>query len=163
MNYQIRNAKQEDLERIQEIYAIAREFMAQNGNPDQWGSNYPPQSCLEQDILRGELFVLENQSRICGVFYFSVTEDPTYAEIFGGSWRSDSPYGVIHRIAGDGSGGILSAAVSYAQNQISHIRIDTHEDNTVMQKALAKQGFQMRGTIYIEDGSPRYAYGRLTE
>lgn len=161
MNYQIRNAKHEDLERILEIYAFARSFMVQNGNPQQWGSNYPPRDCLEQDILRNELFVLESDGVIHGVFYFAIGEDPTYAAIYDGSWRSNTQYGTIHRIAGDGSGGILAAAVSYAQQQIPHVRIDTHQDNTVMQKALVKYGFHKRGIIYIEDGTPRLAYDKL--
>ena len=35
MNHQIRNAEREDLPRIEEIYAYARSFMAQSGNPNQ--------------------------------------------------------------------------------------------------------------------------------
>ena len=72
-------------------------------------------------------------------------------------------YGTIHRIAGDGSGGILKTAVAFAKRRISHVRIDTHEDNYVMQKAVTKQGFEKRGIIYIADGSPRLAYDLLVE
>ena len=37
----IREARTEDLERILEIYEIAKAFMRQTGNPHQWNSRYP--------------------------------------------------------------------------------------------------------------------------
>lgn len=163
MDYSVRKAKKEDLFRIEEIYAYARKFMAETGNPNQWKNNHPPVSQLEEDIQKGNLYVISDQNEIHGVFYFYIGEDPTYLKMDGGRWRSDTPYGTIHRIAGDGSGGILSTAVAFGKTLINHIRIDTHEDNVVMQKAVAKQGFQKRGIIYIADGSPRIAYDYLME
>lgn len=163
MEYQVRAAAKEDLPRILEIYAIARSFMVQTGNPNQWKNNHPPRAQLEADILRRDLFVLENDTGIHGVFYFWIGEDPTYGVIDGGKWRSNSSYGTIHRIAGDGSGGILSSAVAFGKKQIKHLRIDTHEDNKVMQNAVAKQGFQRCGIIYLENGDPRIAYDLLIE
>lgn len=157
MHYSIRKARSEDLPRILEIYRYARQFMAENGNPNQWGQNHPPVSQLQQDIAIGDLYVITGEEGIHGVFYFFIGEDPTYGYIEG-SWLSDAPYGTIHRIAGDGSGGLLKTAVAFAKEKIDHIRIDTHEDNHIMQRAIAKQGFRRRGIIYIADGSPRIAY-----
>ena len=157
MNYTVRNAVSEDLPRIEEIYAYARKFMAETGNPNQWGKNHPPVEQLQEDIREGNLFVITDEAGIHGVFFFLIGDDPTYAAI-DGAWHSDSPYGTIHRIAGDGSGGILAAAVAFAKQRIDHIRIDTHEDNKVMQRALPKQGFRRCGIIHIADGSPRIAY-----
>lgn len=37
----IREARIEDIERILEIYDIAKAFMRQTGNPHQWNSRYP--------------------------------------------------------------------------------------------------------------------------
>ena len=160
MEYQVRTAQYTDLSRIEEIYRMARQFMADNGNPNQWGKTNPPTSQLEQDIARGELYVIQSENIIHGVFYFAIGEDPTYGYIEG-SWLSDAPYGTIHRIAGDGSGGILKTAVAFAKTKTDHIRIDTHEDNKIMQNAVTRQGFQRRGIIYIADGSPRIAYELL--
>ncbi len=161
MNYHIRNANFEDLERIEEIYASARAFMAKTGNPHQWGKTTPSHIQLVQDIRERKLYVMEENGMIHGVFFFWIGEDPTYVVMEEGSWRSHTTYGTIHRIAGDGSGGILRAAVEYGKQRIHHLRIDTHHDNIVMQKALAKQGFSRRGIIYIADGSPRIAYDHL--
>ena len=163
MDYIVRKANREDLIRIQEIYAYARAFMADTGNPNQWKNNHPPVSQLEADIAEGNLYAITNESGIHGVFYFYIGEDPTYSRIDGGTWRSDTPYGTIHRIAGDGSGGILRTAVEFGKQHIDHLRIDTHEDNKVMQNAVAKQGFQRRGIIYLANGEPRIAYDLLTD
>ena len=49
-NYAVRNAVPEDMPRILEIYAIARKFMAQTGNPTQWGNTHPEDAGLREDF-----------------------------------------------------------------------------------------------------------------
>ena len=158
MRYIVRNAVQSDLPRIEEIYAYAREFMAKTGNPNQWGKTNPPHEWLVDDIEKELLHVITDESGIHGVFYFYIGEDPTYGVIEDGAWRSNETYGTIHRIASDGSGGILRTAVEFCKKQISHIRIDTHHDNVIMQNAVAKLGFERSGIIHLANGSPRIAY-----
>ena len=154
----IRPATQADMERILEIYSLARAFMAENGNPTQWKDGYPQPDMLEEDIRLERLYVVESD-RVCGVFMFTVGEDPTYTHIEG-QWGSSTPYGVIHRIAGVG-GGVFQAALEYCSGVIHHLRIDTHEDNKPMQRAVEKAGFTRRGIIYVADGTPRIAYDRI--
>ena len=158
MSYIVRNAVQSDLPRIEEIYAYAREFMAKTGNPNQWGKTNPPHEWLVDDIEKELLHVIEDEVGIHGVFYFYIGEDPTYGVIEDGVWRSNETYGTIHRIASDGSGGILRTAVEFCKKEISHLRIDTHHDNVIMQKAVAKLGFERSGIIHLANGSPRIAY-----
>ena len=161
MSYNVRKAQREDLKQIEEIYAGARLFMEQTGNASQWGKHYPPVDLLEQDIAEQTLYVISEKETIHGVFYFWIGEDPTYQVIYDGFWRRQTSYGTIHRIASDGSGGILAEAVSFASRQISHLRMDTHRDNHIMQRALEKQGFQKCGTIYLPDGTERIAYDKI--
>ena len=158
--YQVRQAKWEDFDRILEIYAVARDFMAKTGNPTQWGTNYPPVDMLEGDIPAGNLYVVEDEA-IHGVFAYFTEPDPTYGYIEDGEWLDDSPYGTIHRVAADGSGGVFTAVLNYAAVRNPHVRIDTHEDNRVMQHVLEKHGFQRTGIIYLEDGDPRIAYEKV--
>lgn len=153
----------DDLPRIEEIYAYARKFMAETGNPNQWGNTTPQTCLLEDDIEKGDLYVLIHDHMIHGVFYFYIGPDPTYGVIENGYWRSNTPYGTIHRIAGDGSGGVLAAAVAFGKQRINHLRIDTHDDNKIMQHAVAKHGFQQAGIIHLANGSPRIAYDLLLE
>lgn len=161
MEYEIKKASPEDLPAILEIYAGARAFMAKTGNLNQWKNVHPPRQLLEQDIREGNLYVISSEGDIHGVFAFFLGEDPTYRVIQGNGWRSSAPYGTIHRIAGDGSGGILHACVGFCRKQIGYLRIDTHEDNYVMQGAVKKEGFVPCGIIHIADGSPRIAYDLL--
>lgn len=163
MDYMVRKAVWEDLPRIEAIYAYARKFMAETGNPNQWGKTTPLTSQLDEDIQKGDLYVILDQTGIHGVFYFYIGPDPTYGVIYDGAWRSESPYGTIHRIAGDGSGGILATAVAFSKTHCNHLRIDTHEDNKIMQRAVAKQGFARCGIIHLANGSPRIAYDLLVE
>jgi hypothetical protein len=161
MEYFIQHASEKDLGIIINLYAHARKFMEANGNLNQWGKTYPDDETVRRDIARENLYTVGDSCGIHGVFYFACEADPTYEIISDGAWSSDRPYGVIHRVAGDGSGGILKAAIGYAAENIGYLRIDTHEDNSVMQKALRKLGFHECGIIFVEDGSPRIAFDRI--
>lgn len=155
-------AAKQDLPVILELYQCAKDFMLRSGNPYQWPCGYPWESLLLQDIEKGQLFVCRNDSGIYGVFAFIIGEDETYLKIDGGAWLSDTPYGTIHRIAGNGTQkGIFAEAVSYCEGKIPHLRIDTHEANRLMQHLILKHGFQKCGTIYVFDGTPRIAYEKV--
>lgn len=158
----IRLAQTEDLPRLLEIYQAARAFMRANGNDGQWAGGYPGVEVLTEDVELRRLYVIQDSAVTGGCFMFEPGPDAAYREIFGGKWGAEEPYGVIHRIAGDGSiKGILARAVAFAQQRCGYLRIDTHEKNTPMQRALAKQGFSYRGVIFLADGSPRLAYDRI--
>lgn len=161
----IRRATLEDMDALQEVYIYARRFMAETGNPNQWGDSYPSAELLISDISKGELYIMEEkqangvQPCICGAFAFPIGEDPTYQHIEGGAWLNDHPYGTIHRIAGNGTvSGLLQKAVNFGLTLVDTIRIDTHEDNKVMQHLIEKAGFNYCGIIYAADGFPRLAY-----
>ncbi len=98
----IRKALPEDMPVILKLYEQARRFMAEHGNPWQWGNTSPAQNVLEEDIRKERLYLCERDEKICGVFAFPVGEDPTYAKIEGGGWKLNTPYGTIHRMAGNG-------------------------------------------------------------
>ena len=164
---QIRKSTEQDLGRMLEIYAVARRFMAEHGNPNQWGPRgWPPEALLRRDIESGRSYVcLNDAGRVVGTFFFDQGADiePTYRQIADGAWLDDGPYGVVHRIASDGSErGVGAYCLSWAYGQCGHLRIDTHGDNTVMQGLLGKLGFVHCGTIYVyEDNDPRLAYEKL--
>jgi len=154
----IRRAISSDLPIIEEIYEAARAFMRQTGNPNQWGTKNPPVSFLVEDIEIGRLYVVEREGKICGCFMFEIAEDPTY-RVIEGEWLDDSPYGVIHRVASlPEEHGIFKEVFSFAYGRITHLRIDTHHDNKIMQRVLGKYGFSPCGIIHLANGSPRIAY-----
>lgn len=158
----IRTAQPRDLARILEIYDYARGFMEKTGNASQWGKHFPPEELLREDIRAQRLFAIEEGGEVHGVFAFLIGDDPTYQTIEQGSWLACSAYGTIHRIAGDGQvHGLLRQAVDFGWERIPHLRIDTHEDNRVMQHLIEKCGFAYCGVIHVDDGSPRLAYERV--
>ena len=154
----IRCASTNDLEEIGAIYARAREYMRQTGNPTQWGEHSPALSVLEEDIRLQQLYLLEDDAGIQAVFALIPGEDPTYRNIKG-SWLNEAPYAAIHRVASAGKrNGVLVECLNYCTKQYTNLKIDTHFDNRIMQHLLEKYGFCMCGTIYLENGDPRIAY-----
>lgn len=65
----IRKTQLSDLPRLQEIFAIARRFMAETGNPTQWEEDYPS----EEDLRR------------CMAKRWTVCHDPSYSQ----QWRGE--------------------------------------------------------------------------
>lgn len=163
----IRKTTKDDLERVMEIYAYARKFMAEHGNPNQWAArNWPPEELIKEDIEKGLSYVCEDDAgNVVGIFFYNDGKDiePTYLRIEDGRWIGDDTYGVVHRIASDGSvKGIGSFCINWALEKSGHLRIDTHGDNIVMQNMLKKLGFTHCGTIYVkEDNYPRLAFEKV--
>ncbi len=157
---EIRKEEVNDRERIRELYTMARAFMLEHGNPDQWGDYYPPAEMDERDILDGKSYVCAEGEAILGVFFYEEGVEPDYLDIYEGAWLNDEPYSVIHRIAAPtGKKGVASFCIRWCcENSGGNVRIDTHRNNIPMQKMLEKNGFVRCGVIYIQDGSERIAY-----
>lgn len=156
---EIVTAKETDLSRILEIYDIAKAYMRASGNPNQWNGAYPDPETLRTDIEKQRLYVYKKNGNIHGVFMLLLEEEPTYAYIEDGSWREETPYGTIHRLAGDGEvKGLFAKCVAFCEGKVKYLRTDTHFDNHTMQHLLEKNGFERRGIIYLKNGDPRIAY-----
>ena len=161
---QIQKAQPEDLAGILPVYAAAREFMRSTGNPRQWGDSFPPEDLLREEIQSGGLYTVSEDGEILAAFYFAPGPDPCYRVIENGRWLNAEPYYVIHRVASSGKKkGLLPVILQYCEAQAENIRIDTHDDNRVMQHLLEKNGYTRCGRVYMEDGSPRIAYQKCVK
>ena len=158
----IRKSTPADLPRLLVITELARQFMAETGNPNQWRSGYPTSELLLRDMAKGNSYVCEEDGLgVVATFYFGIEEEPTYAELSGGQWLNDEPYGVIHRLASSGEvRGVARFVFDWCCNQVENIRVDTHADNRKMQELLTSFGFTRCGVIIASDGYPRFAYQR---
>lgn len=155
----IRHSTPADLPAMEAIYADARRFMAENGNPTQWTGGYPVRWMLDEDIAIGRSYVCEDEGEIVATFVFAVMDDPTYKKIYEGTWLSDDAYGVVHRIAAKGRRkGVAGFCLDWCYEQCGNVRIDTHRNNIPMQNALKKYGYKYCGIIYLEDGDERLAF-----
>lgn len=149
----------EDIEKFMEIYEKARKFMIKSGNKNQLINGYPSKEIILEDIKNGNFYVLKDDKNILAIFTFIGGIDNTYLKIYDGSWRNDSPYFTIHRIASSFiKYNVFHEVIEFCKTKTNHIRIDTHKDNIVMQKAILKEGFTFQGIIYLENGDPRLAY-----
>ncbi|MBQ8309722.1 MAG: GNAT family N-acetyltransferase [Clostridia bacterium] len=154
-------ARYEQLDEILEIYASARRFMRESGNTEQWSGGYPSREVLEHDVAQEQLYLCVEDGEILGVFCYFEGIDPTYVQIFDGTWLNDHPYGVMHRVAVAKRGrGVASFCFAHCFEQCKNMKIDTHKDNLPMQRALERNGFVRCGIIHLENGDPRIAYQR---
>lgn len=151
----IRLANTSDTNRIFEIYEYARAYMKAQGNPYQWGDDRPEKSLTKDDIKNQRCYVMEDDGHIFACFVFTIGFEKEYEAKF----PSKVEYGVIHRVASDGSKrGIVELIVDFAKGKVNFLRIDTHEDNKTMQRAIERQNFKRLGIIYLEDKSARILY-----
>ena len=155
----VRKASPSDFALVMDIYKIARDFMSKTGNPNQWKNSRPTEEQIGEDIENGICHVIFDKEGIHGVFALCEGVDSTYLYIEDGAWLDDAPYVTIHRIASDQKvHGILKCAMEYCQQYADSIRIDTHNENAVMQHVLLKNGFKKCGIIYLKTGEPRIAF-----
>ncbi len=164
INIKIQPAVTEDLDRLMEIFALAREFMHTTGNPNQWINGYPQREFMAGEIEQGHCYVCRTPERtIVATFCLLPSPDPTYSKIYDGQWLNDEPYHVIHRIASDGSvRGIGKRCIDWCAKRCDNLRIDTHADNHIMQSLAERCGFVRCGIIYVANGTPRIAYQRTS-
>lgn len=158
----IRRANKDDLNSIEQIYDLARQYMRSTGNHAQWINGYPSAEIIKNDLENEVLFVVEDVE-IQAVFAMIQGEDPTYLKL-DGDWLNDQPYATLHRIASKGTRkGFFNLIVTYAWSNCPNLRIDTHQNNAVMRHLIEKNGFAFCGIIFLGDGTPRLAYQKVSE
>lgn len=138
----IRHAALEELDAVMKIYASARTFMAENGNAEQWGTQYPQREVILEDLKKKQLYIYEEDGQIGAVFVFFIGEEPDYERPVKGQWTGMAPYGVLHRIAVVQYGkGIASKCLQWCYEQCHNMRGDTGQKNRSMQRLFEKNGF----------------------
>lgn len=155
----IRQAEIKDIPELMRVFDVAKQYMRDSGNPNQWGATYPPLKDLTAEINDGFIYALEDETgHIYGTFLLMDIPEPTY-EYIKGEWLDNSPYGTIHRVAADGTKkGVFNELIEFARERFFHLRIDTHRDNLTMQHVVIKHGFKYCGIIYLKNGDERLAY-----
>ena len=159
----IRKTTSGDLPAIMQLYADARVFMRESGNLKQWLNSYPPQKIIEQDIEDNNSYVCIENNEIVATFFFNMLPDPTYT-VINGKWLNQDPYGVVHRIAASRKiKGTGTFCLNWCFEQCHNLKIDTHCDNTPMQKLLHKLGFTYCGIIWLLNGDERMAFQKSND
>lgn len=159
----IRKATTADIDAIMACIADAQQLLKSCG-VDQWQDGYPTAEIIENDIARGESFVVTEGEDVVATAVISFAGEPTYKRIEG-EWKNNNPYAVIHRLAVRNTSygkGYAKAVFNYAELlcskcKISDLRVDTHADNHIMQRLLEQLGYKYCGVITLLSGAKRIA------
>ena len=130
----------------------------------QWHPGYPTFKTIEEDIKNGVGFVFVEGDEVLGYCCIIIGDEPAY-HIIDGAWKTERSYAVVHRMAfrkecrGKAlSGQAISLIKEYClANGINAIRVDTQDENKVMQHILHREGFEYCGLVTF-DGGPKLAY-----
>ena len=165
---EFRKAAASDVEDIMKIIKQAQAYFKENC-VNQWQNNYPNNETIKNDIEKGYGYVLEDNGEIIGTVAVCFNGEKTYDIIYGGEWISSGEYAVIHRMAVDNAykgAGLSSVIIKHIENicldkGVHSIKIDTHSENTSMQRVIKKNNFKYCGIIYVEDKSSRVAVEKI--
>ena len=140
-------------------------FLFEN-NIFQWNAFYPNKNAFEKDVARGELYVIEANSKLIGFVTMSTLMDKEYISV---SWLTQSKKNLyIHRLAihpkyqGKGyAQQLMSFAETHGiSNGFNSIRLDTFSKNLRNQKFYELRGYQRLEEIKFPNQSeyPFYCY-----
>ncbi len=150
----IRHAKISEIPDILIITDACGAYMIKKGIY-QWNEHYPSQEAFEEDIDRGELYILEDKGHLVGTIVISTFMDSEYMPIAWLTENKDNVY--IHRIAvhPENQGkGYAQKLMDFAENRAKEngfisIRLDTFSQNERNQKFYETRGYQKLGDIYL--------------
>lgn len=159
----LRKVCAEEVKTAYQCIEDAREYQRAQGF-EQWHEGYPTLQLLQEDCEAGIGFVFVEDEAILGYCCMVLGDEPAYYDI-DGAWKTDRPYGVVHRMAFGNQGrgkGLAVKAIALIKNYcvehgIEAIRVDTQEENKVMQHILNREGFVYCGMIHFDNG-PKMAF-----
>lgn len=167
MEYTFRKAKAEEQNEIWKILEGAILRRKKDGS-DQWQDGYPNPSVVENDIKKGNGFVLlDTQENILGYAAILINDEPEYANIKG-KWLTNEDFIVMHRVAISDQyigKGLAQTMLKYMEeyalsNTIYSIKADTNFDNAGMLKIFEKMGYTYCGEVTFR-GTPRKAFEKV--
>lgn len=150
----IRRAKLQEIPEILSMVRACAEHLAAQGIY-QWNDLYPGREIFECDLVREELFILEDSGQIIGCIVASTYQDLEYRNV---AWLTPDNHNIyVHRLAvrHDQQGkGYAQQLMGFAEDfarvaGAPSIRLDTFSRNIRNQKFYEKRGYQRLGDIYF--------------
>ena len=166
MDYHFRKAQMSEASQIWDVLQQAILRRKEDGST-QWQDGYPNLQVVNNDIEKGQGFVLVEGETIIGYSAVIINDEPAYDEIEG-KWLTTDDFVVIHRVAISEKHlgkGLAKMIIRYVEefalkNDIYSIKADTNFDNTAMIKIFDKMGYTLCGLVYLRE-SPRKAYEKV--
>ncbi|UZH53930.1 GNAT family N-acetyltransferase [Salinimicrobium tongyeongense] len=164
----IKPAKIEDLPKIKNLTEACALAMQKRGIL-QWNEFYPSLERLKNDILQGEMYLLEEEGNIEGIIVLTPAIDEEYIPV---EWLTPNGNNLyVHRLAtkpekwGSGHGRrLMDFAEDFAKKQhCVSVRLDTFSENKRNQKFYEARGYKRLGNIYFpkQSESPFYCYEKI--
>lgn len=164
-------ARREDIPRIMEIVADARESLGRY-KVDQWQGAYPNPAVFEADVEREELYILRHGQETAAFFMLTDRPEPGYDAITDGKWTPDLPYCVLHRsaVAKEYRGTAMAGYMLHCAEERARalggraVRVDTHRKNKPMRELLKSNGYRYRGNVLVAENGhdpARQAYEKI--
>ncbi|MDD5148944.1 MAG: GNAT family N-acetyltransferase [Flavobacterium sp.] len=166
MNYHFRKAEISEISQIWNILQQAIVRRKADGS-NQWQDGYPNPEVVQNDIKKGEGYVLTDRKTIVGYCAVVVNNEPAYKKIEG-KWLTNDDFIVFHRLAisekylGKGLAKMIFKFIEdfAITNNILSVKADTNYDNIAMLKIFEKSGYTYCGEVYFR-GSPRKAFEKV--
>ncbi len=156
----VRLAKMKELDKIVEIMDREKLNMKKSGI-NQWDRKYPTKSIYEEDINKGELYLVEVGGEIGGFGVINKKIDKKYDSI---NWTLKEKCYSMHRVIVNselgkkGIGNFLFLHMEkLAKNEgIRTIHIDTYIENFKAQKLFLKLGYKRVEEFKLKEGMKNF-------
>ncbi|MCL1873195.1 MAG: GNAT family N-acetyltransferase [Clostridiales bacterium] len=156
VDYLIRSGGLGDLEPVVALYGEAAAAMRREGI-EQWDEIYPDRTTLEQDLLRGEMFILVKGQPLAAMA-LSTYQDEEYSQV---DWAyRQGRVLVLHRLCvspafwGRGlAGQMMDFAEQWGRDQgFSTLRLDTFTANPRALRLYQSRGYHLAGQVLFRKG-----------
>lgn len=133
----------------------------------QWDENYPQARDFQEDIVAGDLYIIERDANLVAFVCVNKIEPAEYADL---EWSSSQQGMVIHRMSvhpdyrrtGLGVELMKFAETLARSNHIPYIKTDTNFKNEKMKTLFAKCDYKFIGQINFSDkDTPFYCYEKI--
>ncbi len=161
----IKPALKKEIDAVLKVTAACNLFMRSKGII-QWTANYPSRKAFENDVLRGELFLLTLDNSIIGCIVVSSEIDEEYKPV---KWLTPtSRHKYIHRLAihpNHQKKGYAKKLMNFAEDLAKKegcvsVRLDTFSQNKGNQQFYESRGYEKLESIFYPEQSqdPFYCY-----
>lgn len=152
----MRSATPADMPAVHAVYRAATADMQACGIA-QWDALYPTVTILEDDLERGELYVVETEAGVQAAVVLNEACDPAYADA---DWQFAGPALIVHRLcvhpAAQGGGlgrGLMAEVERWAlEHGYADLRLDAYAHNLHAQRMYARLGYVKRGEAVWRTG-----------
>jgi ribosomal protein S18 acetylase RimI-like enzyme len=152
----IRHANSQDLKTVMNlIRSCVNHMEAQEIH--QWDEIYSDESIIKNDIVKQQLYLLEDAGKVCGIIALNEDQEPEYKNV---SWKFPGKTLVVHRLAIEPSyqqKGFAKMLMQFAhkmakEEHYENIRLDAFIHNPAAVGLYEKLGYRKAGKVTFRKG-----------